>query len=289
MKGSSASRRGFLCDHDKPALVMESLFYRRNRYRAFTLIELLVVIAIIAILAAMLLPALSRAKQKAHQINCINNLKQLTTAAVMYQNETGTSPGTIGYGAVSSLWMETLINHYARVAKIRLCPDAPEPNKLPPPVSDGDAATAWYWQGTGVTNYTGSYGINGWLYTYEGASQWIPDRPKYFLKEANVSSTSRTPFFMDTIWPDLWPTTNDPPARNLFTGERLSGGMGRCTIARHLITSPRAAPRVVPIGTRLVGGIGVGFVDSHVEMVRLENLWQLYWHKDYQPPSVRPR
>ncbi len=147
------------------------LHLHKLRPSGFTLIELLVVISIIAILAAILFPVFAKARNKAHQTQCLSNIKQIGLAFQMYVNDYGEMlPNvynwTYGWYTVTSppltkMWMADLVNKlnpYIRNDNLWYCPKDPWARPPGEDWDDGVVSYSYCIQWNSTPNGGGSFG-----------------------------------------------------------------------------------------------------------------------------------
>lgn len=257
--------------------------------KAFTLIELLVVISIIALLLAILIPALNKVREQAKSVVCSANIKQLSMGAVLYSM--GCEDKTMYLEYPQYHWINQLTPYMGeknskpkqmleKAMKVAQCPSA---NKL-----NTNPTCNWYGRGTSKTawqfgNFKGSYAINRWVCDWDTKESWIKNfydngAPKRFYKRYS-EARSTTPLFADSLWIDAFPFSDSVipaawmPDRNnpkkyftcpdSYDAYNRMNQMGRFQIDRHRL------------------GINIGFVDGHVQYVKLVNLWSFPWSKEF--------
>ena len=204
--------------------------------KGFTLIELLVVIAIIAILAAMLLPVLSRARERARMAVCINNLKQIVLAARMYMEDwDGWLPLHNGY---NDNWMVSLAKsdaggNYIKDINVFICPSSYAYKPLP---------QGYKWP----NKYT--YSI-----FYNGAAPMLRTNISELMRYSQIHNKSVS----DMIY--------------VCDGWRNMSGWGGWPWVYARTTTEEAKTQSYSPHPRHIGDmVGFGFIDGHAEMFKCE-------------------
>jgi prepilin-type N-terminal cleavage/methylation domain-containing protein/prepilin-type processing-associated H-X9-DG protein len=221
-----------------------------GKSKAFTLIELLVVIAIIAILAAILFPVFAQAREKARQISCLSNLKQLGIAEGQYMQDYDgvvhemTLGGSRSFATANNLTWGGILQPYIKNANVFTCPS-----------SDVAGTTNFAYTAAGRTSY--SIGMNSYMGTYynyfyyviigsnEADSRYV--RP---VDESLIKYPANTVFFADSF--DRVVGTTQP------NGWWIDPGYGK--------------GRRNGLSDRHNGGTNVAFADGHAKWYKTNSL-----------------
>ena len=277
--------------------------YRRSARGGFTLIELLVVIAIIAILAALLLPALSRAKDKGRAAGCLSNLHQwgiqFNVYATDYQDNLMTGANVNGSVAANprAAWYNILQPTLPANTGIIDCPMATQSN-----VNSGDTfgglTTGFHFPTASGANDVnlhgeiGSYSANLWIYSTSVAIESRP-APWHIGKFSNAADPNNTPLVGDGMWRGggpWYPSENNgvgalaggneaykPAPSNGIESQVANGGdenaeMECFNVARH---SGQTRTQLA-------------FFDGSSRAMKCRDLWGLYWNLYWVPGDIMP-
>jgi prepilin-type N-terminal cleavage/methylation domain-containing protein/prepilin-type processing-associated H-X9-DG protein len=273
--------------------------------RGFTLIELLVVIAIIAILASLLLPALSKAKQKGYATSCLSNLKQWGVTWRLYTDDFNDSfvSGSVDPKLPERAeWLGALRQYFGQKPYLLLCPvtgtmqnaaDTGKPEQRVPWNFDkqggttrhGGATTAYSFATDSNGGYpdpndsTGkpllaSYGANLWMYNPSAQSGTLQDRPVAYCwrKMTAMVRSADTPLHADAMW------------RGAGPGYHTSIAHQRPTFNSEWQTTDHEFMHFAMM--RHGKGINLVFADGSARNVRARKLWELKWHLTFDQNYV---